>query len=186
MWGQPPSAVQRSERSFNVGMGPLRVPSCPSRFQLSARERSRKGQIYPVLSSQLLQNLFPQLLRFPKKLLILHKQPVQLQRLIRRELPAQNHIPHMHRIRQSRILGKLFQRRIGIVMIHAAYCIAHRTPPAASPPTSVAPASPPAVWEGVSPSHGPNPRLTSFPSPTNHADAQSLPTCPPHPPPSAT
>jgi len=35
-----------------------------------------------LIPGQLLQNLFPQFLRFPKKLLILQKQPVQLQRPI--------------------------------------------------------------------------------------------------------
>src|SRR5579872_6803898 len=41
------------------------------------------------LFHQPLQNLFPQLLRFPKEFLILEKQTVQLQSLIRRRMLAQ-------------------------------------------------------------------------------------------------
>src|SRR5258708_348708 len=72
-----------------------------------------------LLSSQLTQNLFPQLLRLAEKFLILDEQPVQVQRLIRRELLAQNHVAYMNRVRQGRIFGQFFQRGIGIVMIHA-------------------------------------------------------------------
>src|SRR5580658_5427776 len=71
-----------------------------------------------ALRRQLPQYLFSQLLRLAEKLLILHKQPVQLQSFIRRRMLAQNHVPHMHRVRQRRILSQLFQRRIGIIVIH--------------------------------------------------------------------
>src|SRR5579863_650834 len=70
------------------------------------------------LRRQLLENLLSQLLRFAEKLLILHKLPVEFQRLVGRGMLAQNHVAHVHRVRQGRIFDQLFQRRIGIVVIH--------------------------------------------------------------------
>ena len=51
-----------------------------SRPRLSAERSSQRGArgTVLVLSSQLPENLFPQLLRLTKELLVLHKQPVQL------------------------------------------------------------------------------------------------------------
>src|SRR5208282_3989030 len=72
------------------------------------------------LRGQLLQNLFPQLLRLAEKFLILEEQPVQLQSFVGRWMLTQNHVTHMHGIGQGGIFGEFFQRRIGIIMVHAA------------------------------------------------------------------
>ena len=71
------------------------------------------------LRCQLLQNLFPQLLRFPEKFLIVKTEPVQLQRAVRREALAQNHIAHANGIGQNGLFAEFFKGSCGIVMIHA-------------------------------------------------------------------
>jgi len=60
---------------------------------------------YSSLPRQLLQNLFPQLLRLAEKLLRLDKLPVKFQRSVRIEFLAQNHVAHMDRVGESRVLG---------------------------------------------------------------------------------
>src|ERR1700716_2722406 len=70
------------------------------------------------LPRQLLENLFPQLLRLAEELLILDEQTVHLQRFVSRQLLAQHHVAHMHGVRQDCIFGQFFQRDIGIVVIH--------------------------------------------------------------------
>ena len=69
--------------------------------------------------SQLLQDFLPQLLRFPKKLLILEKNSIQLQRAVRREALAQNHVAHTDWIGQQCIFAKFFEGSCRIVVVHA-------------------------------------------------------------------
>ena len=71
-----------------------------------------------ALARQLLQNLFPQLLRLAEKLLIFDEQAIQLQRLIRISSLAQDHVAHMDWVGQGRVFGEFFQRGIGIVVVH--------------------------------------------------------------------
>lgn len=72
------------------------------------------------LSAQLPQNFFSQLLCLAKELLVLDEEAVQLQRFVRREMLAQHHVTHMHRVGQGCVFGQFFQRGFGIVMVHAA------------------------------------------------------------------
>jgi len=65
------------------------------------------------------QNFLPQFLRLPEKFLVFDKHPVQFNRLIRRQLLAQQHIADVHRIRQGRFFIQLFKSGRGIVVIHA-------------------------------------------------------------------
>ncbi len=69
-----------------------------------------------MLSCQLPQNLFPQLLRLPEKLLILDEEAVQLQRFVSRETIAQHHVAHMHRVAPSVNSSSAV---ISIVVLHA-------------------------------------------------------------------
>src|SRR5580700_3369344 len=80
---------------------PLKLPRPTKEFP----GRAARFEAEESLPRELPQNLFPQLLSFAKNFLILKKQPVQLQRLIRRGMLAQNHVPHMHRVRQRSILS---------------------------------------------------------------------------------
>src|SRR3989442_9261621 len=86
------------------------------------RPLDSRGRLSPPkpyrLPCQLLQYFFPQLLRLTEKLLILDEQPVHLQRPVSGEPLAQNHVAHMHRVRQGCVFRQFFQRGIGIVVIH--------------------------------------------------------------------
>src|SRR5271168_2164659 len=62
-----------------------------------------------VSPHQLLQNLSPQLLGLAEELLIFDKQTVHLQRFVRREPLAQNHVTHVDWIGEGRFFGKFFE-----------------------------------------------------------------------------
>ncbi len=71
------------------------------------------------LCCQLFQNLLPQLLRFAEMFLVLDKDPVQFQGLIRGELAAQHHVADMHRVRENVFFTEFFEGGRGIIVIHA-------------------------------------------------------------------
>ena len=65
------------------------------------------------------QNFFPQLLRFAEKFLVLDEHPIQFDRLLRRQLMAQQHVSYVDRIWQGRFFVEFFKGGRGIVVIHA-------------------------------------------------------------------
>jgi hypothetical protein len=74
------------------------------------------------LIRQLLQDFLPQLLGFSKKLLVFEKQPVQLQRSVRGEALAQNHVADAHWVGKDGVFAEFFQGGSGIVVVHGSNC----------------------------------------------------------------
>ena len=63
---------------------------------------------------------------FAEKLLILDELAVQFQGFVGRWMPAQNHVAHVHRIRQGCVFRQFFERGLGIVVIHIISSSNHR------------------------------------------------------------
>lgn len=72
-----------------------------------------------ALASQAFQNIFPHLLRFAEEFLILEKQAVKFQRFVGGKIFAQNHVAHMYGVGKCRFFRQFFQRRVGIIVVHA-------------------------------------------------------------------
>src|SRR5262249_11819360 len=62
--------------------------------------------------------------RLAEEFLVLDKHPVQFKGAVRGQSLAENHVAHVNRVRQSRVFGKFFERRVGIVVVHAFHCSA--------------------------------------------------------------
>ena len=86
--------------------------------------RMRPSPSEPSLGGQALQNFLAQFLRLAERFLVFDEDPVQLQRLVRRKLVAQQHVAHVNRIGQGCVFRELFKGGCGTVVVHGLYSIA--------------------------------------------------------------
>jgi hypothetical protein len=72
----------------------------------------------PLELCQFLQHRPHNLLQLAKVMQVRLKLPIQFQRAIRRELSPDDHVAHVHRVRQYRILIQLLKRGFRIIVVH--------------------------------------------------------------------
>lgn len=77
-----------------------------SRYHFNSMfRREREGGYTVLVPANCFKISSPSFCASPENLLVFDKHPVEFERLVGRRMLTQNHVAHVHRVRQGRIFG---------------------------------------------------------------------------------